>query len=430
MKIEKNKIVLYLLLFFLILRIGVVITAGEAEKLSGDAIGYNEYAAAILQKGDWLTNPDFIGNSRPPVYPLFIALIYVFFGINNYIAVYIFQAVISAATCFYIYKLCKRIFNEKAALLSLIWAGFYIPYLRYVRTLLRETSEFFLVIVIFYYVYLYLNEKVNKNKYFWVFSLSYFLLIHMSPKYLFFLPFMVIVFILYNPFFQGVKKYIMFFGVTVLLMVPWTLRNYIAYDGFVLIGSKNLDFRNNHKKSMNENFMKESFKVGQASESIHDNIITEDERKLIKQGLNPKNRSKDEIIAVKNDIYPPSGYWERRLYMLIQFWRPTKFKGDFFPYPSGKFNKWSFRHNVSNILCYGSLLPFMIIGIFVLIRSRNKDVVFLIFPPLMQALFHMLVWSRERYRHPIDAFIIILGVYGLYLGLKLLKKSFLKRKAI
>ena len=33
------------------------------------------------------------------------------------------------------------------------------------------------------------------------------------------------------------------------------------------------------------------------------NYPSEEERKLIKAGLNPNNRSKDELIAIKKDIY-------------------------------------------------------------------------------------------------------------------------------
>ena len=149
---KKTKLILFLLLFFFLLRVGVVIIAGQkASDFTGDdCVSYNGFATAILQNSDWLINPDFIGDYRPPVYPVFIAIIYAIFGMNNFLAVYIFQAIISTLTCFYIYQFAKKIFNDKVALLSLIWSGLYISYLLYASMLLRETLIIFFVIVFFY----------------------------------------------------------------------------------------------------------------------------------------------------------------------------------------------------------------------------------------------------------------------------------------
>ena len=135
-RLSHKKKVLVLLLFFLLVRLGVAIFLGGNIIQGGDSPVYNNYANVILQNNDWITKPNFLSHWRAPVYSLFIAMIYVLFGLNNYIAVYITQAILSTLTCFFIYKLSEKIFNQKIAMLTLIWSGFYIFYLMHVRLLM------------------------------------------------------------------------------------------------------------------------------------------------------------------------------------------------------------------------------------------------------------------------------------------------------
>lgn len=418
--VVSNKVVFYLLLSFLILRIGVVIIAGQKDFWGSDAVSYNGFAAAILQNSDWLINPNFIGDYRPPGYPMFIAIIYAIFGINNFLTVYIFQAIISTLMCLFIYKLSKKIFNDKVAVLSLIWSGFYIFYLQYIRMLLRETLIFFFIIVFFYSLYLYLTDETKKTRNFWLFSIIYFLLIHTDPRYLFYLPFLIILFIIYQPFWRGVKRYFTFLGITILLMIPWAIRNYIAYDGFVLINTRTLDLTESNVSMWLKPLRMEKIK------SLDSSYPTEGEREIIKKGGNPNNRPAEEIEAIKSGAKAPISNIGRRLWNLREQWRVWKFAGSY--KPSGKFiGVWSLKHNLSSGICYGILLPFMIFSIFYIFIKKDKIIWFLIFPPVIQTILHILMWGKDRYRNPIDSFIIMLGTYGIYLLFMALKGIYLKR---
>ncbi|UCC38335.1 MAG: glycosyltransferase family 39 protein [Candidatus Aminicenantes bacterium] len=405
-----NKKILIILLFFLSIRIGVAVFMGQKD-LAGDSPGYNSYATTILQRTNWIT--DFTGSSRSPFYPMFIAAIYAIFGMNNYLSVFLFQAFLSVFTCFYIYKLGKKIFNEKIAVLSLIWSGFYIFYLKYVRLLLRETLIFFLIIIFFYYLYLFLIDENRKTRNFSLILLFYFLLIHTDPKYLFYLPFFISLFAIYQPFKQGVKKYLVFLLMTVLLMIPWTVRNYIAYDKIVLINPETEALFKYNTSTIYLSI----FYLGQIDVSMPDKNPTEEERRMIKSGLNPYNRMKEEISAIKKDIYPPTTFFGRKWWYFKEFWRPFRFKGEYRPFPLGKFVLWSFKHNLSSIICYGVLIPFMVLAVIVLFKRKIKAVWFLLFPLFLQCLLHVILWSLDRFRNPIDAFIIILGSFGIIFSL-------------
>lgn len=67
------------------------------------------------------------------------------------------------------------------------------------------------------------------------------------------------------------------------------------------------------------------------------------------------------------------------------------------------------------MLYYGTLLPFMLFAIYYLFREKNKFLIFLTFPLIIQTLLHVLQWGLGRYRMPIDSFIIILGTYGIFI---------------
>ena len=412
---KRNRAILFFLLFFFLLRVGVVIVAGQEASDFTDGRSYNGFAAAILKNSDWLTNPDFIGDYRAPGYPMFVAAIYAVFGTNNFLAVYIFQAIISTLTCFYIYHLGKKIFDYRVALLSFVWSGFYIYYLQYASMLLRETLVFFFVIAFFYYLYLLLTDETKKTKNFCLTVIFYSLLIHADPRYLFYLPFFIILFIVYQSTWQGIKRYSIFLVITLLLMAPWAIRNYIAYNGIVIINTRGIDLRikndRNYKMAV---YKRGVLNFGKIYFAKTNNYPSEEERKLIKSGLNPNNRSEDELIAIKNDVYPASTYLDRKIYMAIQLWKPFDFARSYRPFPDARYNKiWSKEHNLSSIICYGTLLPFMIFGIYILIKKKDRIWFFLSLPLVVHTLLHLLEHGRNRYRVPLDAFIIILGCYAM-----------------
>ena len=399
-----------------------------------DGLYYNSYAIGeILSDNDWIEkHPEELDDLRAPIYPLFLALVYFFFGIENFKAVYFFQTLLSLHISYLIFILSRQFFsNKKIAYVSLIWSLIYIPYIRYTAMIGRETLIFYLFIIAFYFGYKFLiNRKVKHS---FLFLISLILLVHTDPRYLLFTPIILLPLIDMSGFRKGLLQYLKFLLSFALLMAPWAVRNYYYFDGIVIISPKYLDFRNsiefrNQKQFKNQyttkSFMKSSAGIGNQKFTIKNNkdIINDSERILILKGENPNKRSDKEIRAVLDNKRPADTYILKRIWMFKQFWRVTNFSGDFFPYPSGTFNIWSLKHNLSNIILYGSLLPFFIISLFYNYRKRKLISRYFLYVIMMQTLVHTLIWSRERYRHPIDALIIILGIHGMFLTYNYFKK--------
>jgi len=429
-KIINYKLLLILALFFL-LRIIFAYFSGYREiPTQGDVVSYNEYALSILNKADWLTNPDFPGHFRPPVYPMFLAIIYSLFGAENLFAVYFFQAIISTLTVYYIFKLSSSVFCEKKSYLSLFWAGFYVFYLWYARMIMRETLIIFLIIFSFYNLWIFLRDKEKKHYLksldLWKFMISFTILLHTDARYLFYVPFISILFVIYKNIWVGAKQYSCVLGIFILLLIPWSIRNYIAYDGFVLINTRTIDARQE-----NISMRLEILSGGVTTQLINKNYPSEEERILIKKGRNPNNRLRDEIDIIKKNVYAPTTFIGKRLYRFKEMWIPFRFWSDYVPFPEAKFKgPWSLKHNLGSIVFYGILIPFVFYNAFYLFKKREKEIYFLIFPIVIHALLHILMWGKERYRLPIDSFIIILGCYGIMIfiqNLKKIKKRFFSR---
>jgi hypothetical protein len=412
------------LLIFLGLRIAYAYFLGWKQITIGDALSYNNYALAILGQQDWLTNPAFPGDYRAPAYPLFLALIYKLFGPENFLAVYISQAIISVLTAYYIYRLSASLFGDKPAFLAMLWAGCYVFYIWHVGMLYRENLIFFLMIFSFYELWMYLRSKRRvhslRSSRLWKFLIAFAILVHTDARYLFYLPFFSVLFLTYGGFWSGLRQYAWAMGIFAVLLVPWTVRNYVAYDGFVLINTRTLDLRGLDKRdpiaAKRLDALRKTRSITQST-GVNKNEIypDEEERSLIMQGMNPNKRPIEEIDAIRDGARPASAFPARKWYWLVSLWRPAKFKGDYLPYPTATFEeKWSQKHNVAGIVSYGLLLPFMLYGIFRLIRERRTIWVFLVLPIVVQTLLHVLLWARNRYRMPIDSFVIILAMFGFY----------------
>jgi hypothetical protein len=414
----RNKLILLLIVFFIIRIIYSYFFGSPEIPLKGDPKSYHGYALAILNQADWLTNPDFYGDFREPVYPLFLALIYFIFGVENLLAVYFFHAVINILTVYYIYKFTLSVFDEKTSYLALIWSGFYSYYFVFGGWILREILIYFLVIYSFYYLWIFLSDKDNlnlhylKNKNIWKFVIAFTILLHTDARYLFYIPFLLLLFILHNKFWVGVKQYLFVFGIFMLLLIPWTIRNYMAYDAFVLLNTRTINTRIESLFEYSDMLIIDEQKV---TTCWDEEYPSEEERELIKKGLNPNNRSKNEIEAILHDKYPTKSEIKKRWYNFKLLWRPYHFVNEYKPWPDCRFDpKYSLLDfGLLKAMNYGTLLPFMIFAIFFIIIKKNITAYILVLPVIVHTILHILMWANGRYRTPIDSFVIILGCYGI-----------------
>jgi hypothetical protein len=76
---------------------------------------------------------------RGIIHHVFIACIYLFCGLNNFIAVWISQAVLDSLTCLFTYFIGRRLFGEKVGFLASMLTVVYIPLILFTTKLFQET---------------------------------------------------------------------------------------------------------------------------------------------------------------------------------------------------------------------------------------------------------------------------------------------------
>ncbi len=414
MEFLKDKKVIITLILFLILKIIFVLKQGDfaLENIQGDALTYHTFAYNLLDNP--LTFIDFDGHYRPPGYPILLAFFYGIFGKENLLIVYIFQAFLSLGVAYLIYKISEAIFDKRVAFLALLWACLYPSYFLFSIKILRETLVFFQILLSFYFLLKIFFEKEKTNllssKYFWLFSFSFSFLIHIDPRYFFFFPFILLITLIYLGRERVIYNWIVLSVFLLVSIIPWTVRNYKAYGGFVLINTRTLDLSGTEKEV--DRFKLSNDKI--SGELINKKYPSVEERELIKQGKNLNKRSKAEVEAILDGKEATKNPLLKRIYNFTELWQPVRLTSTYRPFNDCRFEKaWSLKHNLLSFLSFGILLVPMLFGIVSLFREKNKWLLFLITPIILQTVLHVLMWGKERYRIPIDSFVIILGCYGM-----------------
>lgn len=392
-----------------------------------DDFAYISVADRMLEQGLFFTdisnmhsNADVVG----PGFPLILAIMFKIFG-HNYYPVVILNALLSTFTMFIIYKLGDLVFNQRIALVSAIWSVFYIQQIRYIPHLLKESWVIFLFpLIVYLFIY-----NLNRLKIDWriiIFSLLYSLLIHIDERYFTYFPMFIIMFLLLdiNGWKQGLRKMLIFTATTLLLLVPWTIRNYKVYDRPVLLSVRTAKFTDPIWGYKDDNETIELRNYIDFMTAKRDSILKGEEISIKKSSrvLSMKKAISQGIIPHK--FNPVERCWVES----IELWRPVRFRGGFvgkgFRYEGPS---WSLKHNLSQGLTYGILLPFLIVGCFFIVYNRCKAGYVFISIFIIHTIIHaVLDHARNRYRIPIDAFVIIVSFYGIYYIIEQVKKKYRK----
>lgn len=129
--------------------------------LLADAIDYHQLALSII-KGNGFS--DSFGNAsayRPPLYPLFLALVMKLTGSSSLVAIGVFQSFLGVLLVAAIRKLSLNFFDEKTALYAAVLAALYPPFVALPRLVTSENLALPLFAFQFILAFRLLNEDRN-----------------------------------------------------------------------------------------------------------------------------------------------------------------------------------------------------------------------------------------------------------------------------
>jgi 4-amino-4-deoxy-L-arabinose transferase-like glycosyltransferase len=219
----RSRFVVAMLIVAIALRLAWGISRDPHRLYFPDSRQWNAIATNLLA-GHGLTTDEGAKALRPPVYSLFLSLLYLAFGRENLLAVRIVQALVSSCTCLVIYLLARRLFTETAAKIALAACAVYPFFIYYSGAVLTETLFIFLLSLLM----LFLSER----KFAWA-GVFFGLGILCRPELVVFL------FLALAGIFVAVRGRRALTGALVAaalacaVLAPWTLRNYLVFHEFV-----------------------------------------------------------------------------------------------------------------------------------------------------------------------------------------------------
>lgn len=378
-----------------------------------DSRQYLTFAEEIIEQGISVTNikvkTDIAGwwGILGPGCPLIIALSLNVFG-YNFLPIFILNAIFTSLIVIILYFIGREVFSEKVGIASAIWAIFYYNYWKHSPLLFKESLVYLLLPATVLFIIREIKQKrITSNLFISIFSYIY--LIHTDERYVVYsvVFFFAYVFLTRKGINPGIKKAGIWAMGVLLLMIPWLIRNYVVYDQVVILTERttritcklwgdNLGEKHGYsvKKQPPTSALIDSIGRGEMQEDVRGNLLLN-----IKEGL-------------ESGIRPYTfGPIEKYYRAFINFWRPTYFSPSYIN--SGwRFRHWSLRHNLLGLFLYGVFLPFYAVAIFFLLKNRNSIGIFIFTLPLVQMFIHvMLILTLERYRSPIDCFVVCIGLW-------------------
>ncbi|MCM8764825.1 MAG: glycosyltransferase family 39 protein [Candidatus Omnitrophica bacterium] len=409
---EKKNLKILLSVFFvaLALRTGFILTLDNSIDVWGD--WWDELGWKITSgQGFWVNNPYYSTGPiffawRPPGFPLFLSVVYFFFG-HNFLAAKIALALLGSFSCVVIFLLSNKFFsNTKVASLTAFMYAFYPPGIFWTGYLAPVTIEIFLSLVIVYLFYVGGKErKLN------LFLLSGFAVgcgILTRSLFAIFLPAVFLWLLVACGFKFSFKATILTILACFLTMSPWVIRNYNIFGKFVFAsteGGVGCYIANNEKSISQPSGYWDP--TGNINETIIKNVI----------GLSELEANTFFYKAAFKFIREnPSKYRQLVVDRFLRFWKlaPHTFSG-----PGENYN---FLHV---IIAFLTNLPiFILAGFGFLFSLRNiKDYLLLYLVIICWSSPIILLFKTViRYREPLMPFLIILAVMGINSLYSLIKR--------
>ena len=173
----------------------------------------------------------------PPVYPYILAAIFKLFGSYTPLSAWLiltFNSVFSSLTCWTLYEIAIRIYNEKLARAA-AWTWALFPYAIYwpVRVVWEMSLSAFLLSLAFL---LALRLKKNSRSRDWIgFGLLWGLIALTNTAILSLLPCFLLWLLDFAQLRQSLLRYSLTLAMLALLITPWLVRNYVVFGRFVFI---------------------------------------------------------------------------------------------------------------------------------------------------------------------------------------------------
>jgi hypothetical protein len=302
--------------------------------------------------------------------------------------------------------------GERIGLISAAITAVYAYFIYYAAVLMTEGFYIIAILWSFDISLQIVQAKENKRRQWLLLGLSLGSAVLLRQLFLLFIPFFLLW--LWWAARPKLRYLVLPIAVVLLMMLPWTVRNFIVFDQFVLLNTNAgyAFFWGNHPIYGRKFIPILTREMGSYYSLIPSDLLHLNEAALDTALLK---------LAIKNVVEDP---WR---YLLLSMSRIPSY---FTFWPSSES---STIGNLSRVASFGLFSPFMLVGLGHSIRlctaSLRAGLASPLFLPYLFVIFytgiHVLTWTLIRYRLPVDA--VLVSFAGLAIA-KLLRRIELRRE--
>ncbi len=386
-----NRTIITIFLFALLIRLVYVLIMPPRPLNWDDTLSWNAVAWNLANGKGFKEIDGSPTHIRPPIYPILLAGIYLLFG-HKFIYVLIFQSIFGALTVIIVFLICKEIFEKQIiANLTGLFLCIYPPLIVYTQIIGSETLYTFLLSLVIHFFIKWMKQKRKKDII--IGSLLLGITNICRSTTIFYIFFLLGVLIWTTPemrIFSQIKIFIICIIISFTPVLPWTIRNYITFNRFLLVNTSAgelfwsgtyLPWDGICKTDRDQNFF-EKFNLPNP---------VDNERKMFREGF-------------KNIIENPAGFIKLSIKKFLRFW--------FQPVGAVLISK---KSVILSYIIYFFHFLWIIFAVYGFIKSPEKilhlpiTVLFIYY-----GIMHNLIAPIARYRLPIEPYIMIFAVYGFY----------------
>ncbi len=212
------------------LRVAYLVGLGQLdEPLSFDEQSYHNLAQS-LAAGDGYTSGGKATAFRPPGYPIFVAALYLVFG-HSFAIVRLVQAALGAVTLVIVYLIGARLFNPRVGLIAALYGALY-------PLLIVMTGEIYSEVLLTgllasLLLFMVLDQQKPRRIYPWLIGLLLGIVALVRPNMLPLVGLFPLCFFAVHPPRRAVTRALTVVSITLLCVVPWTLRNYLVFREWI-----------------------------------------------------------------------------------------------------------------------------------------------------------------------------------------------------
>jgi len=196
--------------------------------------GFHIWARSLLHGYGYGYGPNQSTAAMPPMPAVLVSFVYYLFGEHNYVAVWLYKALLGTLTIMLTGIIGKEAFNEKVGLCAACIVALYPEIIlidTHLHVSLGETPLLFFFILALYFFGRFMRTTSLPELLFAGLSLGIAMLTH--PSIWGFPILVLILFLFLYPRKQAVKFSAILTAVTLITVSPWLIRNYLIYGHFI-----------------------------------------------------------------------------------------------------------------------------------------------------------------------------------------------------